>query len=182
MGEINQSWPEDNGRSTRSTAQLVAWDEALIGISSTLTITSSLNQILEGLAPADANVEEAIQACKKIDYDITVPTNFVMRRCLQPTNIEGIAVGQGDLVYVFLGSASGCPFSRLTALACAGCRWCIAAHPLNPAEPWPFWRTAIQSARHPIHRSEGSPRILSPCLSDEDLQQILRSSRNSPVA
>ena len=80
------------------------------------TITSSLNQLLETLSSSDASVESAIQACQRIDYNITVPTNFVMRECIDPVTIDGIELAPGDLVYVFLGTASGCPFSRLTAI------------------------------------------------------------------
>jgi hypothetical protein len=77
----------------------------------------------EGLAADDA-------AKRTAGFDATaiVPTNFVMRACVGPDTLGGEAVEPGDVVYLFLGSATGCPFSRLTSLPFgAGSHYCSGA-------------------------------------------------------
>lgn len=60
--------------------------------------------------------DDALAALKTIDAYTVVPTNFVMRECVVDDELGGEAIVHGDIVYVFLGTASGCPFSRQTAL------------------------------------------------------------------
>ena len=77
----------------------------------------------EGLTAGDA-------AKRTAGFDATtiVPTNFVMRACVGADTLGGEAVEPGDVVYLFLGSASGCPFSRLTSLPFgAGSHYCSGA-------------------------------------------------------
>ena len=80
------------------------------------TATASLNALLEVLAIPGSTHDEAVTASRKVDFHATVPTNFVMRRCLTTTVVNGHELREGDLAYVFLGPVSGCPFSALTTL------------------------------------------------------------------
>jgi hypothetical protein len=77
----------------------------------------------EGLA-----ADEAAKHTSGLDAYAIVPTNFVMRACVDADTLGGEAVKPGDVVYLFLGSASGCPFSRLTSLPFgAGSHYCSGA-------------------------------------------------------
>jgi cytochrome P450 len=77
----------------------------------------------EGLA-----ADEAAERTSGLDAYAIVPTNFVMRACVGADTLGGEAVEPGDVVYLFLGSASGCPFSRLTSLPFgAGSHYCSGA-------------------------------------------------------
>jgi cytochrome P450 len=51
-----------------------------------------------------------------------------MRTCAAADTIGSEAVRPGDVVYLFLGSATGCPFSRLTSVPFgAGRHFCSGA-------------------------------------------------------
>jgi cytochrome P450 len=51
-----------------------------------------------------------------------------MRECVAADMIGAEAVRPGDVVYLFLGSATGCPFSRLTSVPFgAGRHYCSGA-------------------------------------------------------
>ena len=51
-----------------------------------------------------------------VDAYAAVPVNFVMRRCIEADTIGAEDVSPGDVVYCFLGSATGCPFTRQSAV------------------------------------------------------------------
>lgn len=51
-----------------------------------------------------------------VDAYAVVPVNFVMRRCIEAATIGAEDVSPGDVVYCFLGSATGCPFTRHSAV------------------------------------------------------------------
>jgi len=51
-----------------------------------------------------------------VDAYAVVPVNFVMRRCVEADTIGAEDVSPGDVVYCFLGSATGCPFTRQSAV------------------------------------------------------------------
>ena len=51
-----------------------------------------------------------------VDAYAVVPVNFVMRRCIEADTIDAEDVSSGDVVYCFLGSATGCPFTRQLAV------------------------------------------------------------------
>lgn len=90
-------------------------------------ITASLNQCLRA-READSPLHEALALAAKVDSYAIVPTNFVMRECSRPDSIAGEQVASGDIVYLFLGSATGCPFSRQSAVPFgAGAHYCSGA-------------------------------------------------------
>lgn len=84
-------------------------------------VTASINAMIETLrAGATPQVD--------LDPHQVVPTNFVMRRCMASFQVGELAFAPGDIIYVFLGSVSGCPFGRLTALPFgAGRHYCSGA-------------------------------------------------------
>jgi hypothetical protein len=89
----------------------------IMGVSPLLAaVTKSINVLLEGLCPPNDSITHAIKTCRSVDFYNTVPTNFVIRRCLKPVNIQDYSLAKDDLVYVFLGSANGCPLSRLQSI------------------------------------------------------------------
>lgn len=90
-------------------------------------ITALLNDYIggrrEGLA-AEAAVKRTLQ----VDSYAIVPTNFVMRVCVAADTLGMEVVRPGDIVYLFLGAATGCPFTRLTSLPFgAGQHYCSGA-------------------------------------------------------
>jgi len=63
-----------------------------------------------------------------VDAHTVVPVNFVMRRCIEADAIGAEDVSPGDVVYCFLGSATGCPFNRQSAVPFgAGAHICSGA-------------------------------------------------------
>lgn len=90
-------------------------------------ITACLNRCLRARC-AGAPLDEALALAAKVDAYSIVATNFVMRECVVPGAIADEAVAAGDIIYLFLGSASGCPFSRQTAVPFgAGAHYCSGA-------------------------------------------------------
>jgi len=90
-------------------------------------ITASLNQCLRA-REAGSPLEAALTLGAKVDSYAIVPTNFVMRECSQPDSIAGEQVACGDIIYLFFGSATGCPFSRQSAVPFgAGAHYCSGA-------------------------------------------------------
>lgn len=88
----------------------------LMGVSPLLALLTALinafsSALRDGLTP-----EDALRRADAVDSYAIVPTNFVMRTCIAADTIGDEAVEPGDAVYLFLGSASGCPFSRLTSV------------------------------------------------------------------
>jgi len=100
----------------------------LMGVSPLLALLTALinavsSALREGLTPV-----EALHRAEGVDSYAIVPTNFVMRTCVAADTIGDEAVEPGDAVYLFLGSASGCPFSRLTSVPFgAGRHYCSGA-------------------------------------------------------
>lgn len=99
-------------------AEIMAVSVLLVmGVSPLLaTVTASINALLESLCPQNHSTIEAVAACRTVDFHSSVPTNFVIRRCLKAITIEAHALAKEDLVYVFLGPANGCPLNRLTSI------------------------------------------------------------------
>jgi hypothetical protein len=90
-------------------------------------ITASLNRCLQARR-AGTPLDEALALAAKVDAYSIVATNFVMRECVAPGTIADEPVAAGDVVYLFLGSATGCPFSRQTAVPFgAGAHYCSGA-------------------------------------------------------
>ncbi len=79
-------------------------------------VTASLNALLESLSATPGNIDQAVAACSRMTFQRIVPTNFVMRRCLTTTTLAGHSLVEGDRLYVFLGAATGCPFSKISSL------------------------------------------------------------------
>ena len=72
--------------------------------------------------------DEAARRTEAVDSYAIVPTNFLMRACVAADSIGAEAVAPGDVIYLFLGSATGCPFSRLTSVPFgAGRHFCSGA-------------------------------------------------------
>lgn len=65
-------------------------------------------------------LDEAMNDLSAIGSYSVVPANFVMRECIAENDLGGQLVRAGDVVYVFLGSASACPFSPRSALPFGG--------------------------------------------------------------
>lgn len=85
----------------------------------TALFTVAINHCLRAMAagqPADG----AVMSVDVINSHSVVPTNFVMRECVVDGHLGDHMVRQGDVVYVFLGSASGCPFSTRNSLPFGG--------------------------------------------------------------
>jgi cytochrome P450 len=77
--------------------------------------TQLIDAWLAGAAAGDP--PEAIrEQLAMIDAYAVVPVNFVMRRCIEADTVAAEEVSPGDVVYCFLGSATGCPFTRQSAV------------------------------------------------------------------
>jgi hypothetical protein len=90
-------------------------------------LTALLNAYAAGL---EAGMEraDAVKAATGWNSYAIVPTNFVMRTCIATDVLGQDVVQPGDIVYLFLGSATGCPFSRLTSVPFgAGLHHCSGA-------------------------------------------------------
>jgi cytochrome P450 len=71
---------------------------------------------------------EAARLARGVDAYSIVATNFVMRECVAENVVGDEMILPGDMVYSFLGSASGCPFTRQTAIPFgAGRHYCSGA-------------------------------------------------------
>lgn len=89
--------------------------------------TALVNAAVEAMRSGQ-DMEQAVRRVRGVDAYSVVPTNFVMRACIAETEIGGENISPGDIVYLFLGSATGCPFSRLTAIPFgAGRHYCSGA-------------------------------------------------------
>lgn len=89
--------------------------------------TVALNRCAEALQ-AGGPLDDALAALKSVDAYSVVPTNFVMRLCVDEDAIGGNRILPGDIVYLFLGTASGCPFSRQNSVPFgAGAHYCSGA-------------------------------------------------------
>ncbi|MBN8246870.1 MAG: hypothetical protein J0L84_05435 [Verrucomicrobia bacterium] len=66
----------------------------------------------------------------EVDFSLA-PTSFVMRRCTQDTVVESHPFRRGDVVYLFLGEASGCPLHRLNSLPFGAGRHTCSGQPLS---------------------------------------------------
>jgi hypothetical protein len=90
-------------------------------------LTSLINSYVVALRAGSAG-SDAVKVATGWDSYAIVPTNFVMRECVAADMIGAEAVRPGDVVYLFLGSATGCPFSRLTSVPFgAGRHYCSGA-------------------------------------------------------
>jgi cytochrome P450 len=90
-------------------------------------LTALLNAYAAGLQ-AGLERGEAVRAATGWNSYEIVPTNFVMRTCVATDVLGQEVVQPGDRVYLFLGSATGCPFSRLTSVPFgAGLHHCSGA-------------------------------------------------------
>jgi hypothetical protein len=100
----------------------------LMGVSPLHAIlTAMLNAYAVGLQAGLAG-GDAAQAAVGWDSHAIVPTNFVMRVCVETDALGPEVVQPGDVVYLFLGSATGCPFSRRTSVPFgAGRHYCSGA-------------------------------------------------------
>lgn len=99
----------------------------IMGVSPILGIlTAALNA--KARAARDGRSVAAAAALRDFDAYTVVPTNFVMRECVAADDLGGAQVLPGDVVYVFLASATGCPFSRRESLPFgAGTHQCSGA-------------------------------------------------------
>jgi cytochrome P450 len=66
------------------------------------------------------SLEQALAGLDAIDPSSVVPTNFIMRECVADDDVEGCSIRAGDILYIFLGSASGCPFASGDAVPFGG--------------------------------------------------------------
>jgi len=110
-------------------------------------ITASLNRFVQARC-SGIPLDEALALAAKTDSYSIVPTNFVMRESMAPDTITGEPVAVGDVVYLFLGSATGCPFSRQTAVPFgAGAHYCSGAK-LTSVMLWAV-RAGLATAKAP---------------------------------
>jgi len=109
-------------------------DEAAV-LSLLLMGVSPLHALLTAVLNAYAaarrdglSADDAVRCTEGVDSHSIVPTNFVMRTCVAADSIGPDRVKPGDVVYLFLGSATGCPFSKGTSLPFgAGRHYCSGA-------------------------------------------------------
>ena len=66
----------------------------------------------------------------EVDFSLA-PTSFVMRRCTEDTVVDSHSFKRGDVVYLFLGEASGCPLHRLNSLPFGAGRHTCSGQPLS---------------------------------------------------
>lgn len=66
----------------------------------------------------------------EVDFSLA-PTSFVMRRCTEGTMVDSHQFKRGDVVYLFLGEASGCPLHRLNSLPFGAGRHTCSGQPLS---------------------------------------------------
>ena len=81
-----------------------------------------LRHVTPGTAPGSAPPE--------VDFSLA-PTSFVMRHCTEDTMVDSHPFKRGDLVYLFLGEASGCPLHRLNSLPFGAGRHTCSGQPLS---------------------------------------------------
>lgn len=104
-------------------------------------ITALLNQCVSGLREG-LSLQDSLDRTAKLDSYAIVPTNFVMRECTGSDEIDGERVVAGDIAYLFLGLANGCPFSRQSSVPFgAGAHSCSGAK-LTTVMMWAV-RTAL---------------------------------------
>lgn len=90
-------------------------------------LTAMMNAAITAVR-AGQDAQEALRQVRGVDAYSIVATNFVMRECVAETTVAGEKIAPGDILYLFLGSASGCPFSRLNAIPFgAGQHFCSGA-------------------------------------------------------
>lgn len=103
-----------------------------------------LTLLIMGTAPTVASVNSAANRWQRhltsgvaagspapeVDFSLA-PTSFVMRRCVENTTVEGHAFKPDDLLYLFLGEASGCPLHRLNSLPFGAGRHTCSGQPLS---------------------------------------------------
>jgi cytochrome P450 len=99
-----------------------------MGVSPLHALLTSLINVYAAALCDGAAAGEAVKRTAALDSYAVVPTNFVMRRCVAPDTISGERVDPGDIIYLFLGAATGCPFSRHTSVPFgAGQHYCSGA-------------------------------------------------------
>lgn len=100
----------------------------VMGVSPLHALLTSLINVYAAARRDGAAAGEAVKRTAGLDSYAIVPTNFVMRRCVAPDTISGERVEPGDVIYLFLGAATGCPFSRQTSVPFgAGQHYCSGA-------------------------------------------------------
>ena len=77
--------------------------------------TQLIDAWLAGAASGDPP-EAVRERLAMVDAYAVLPVNFVMRRCIEADTVAAEDVSPGDVVYCFLGSANGCPFTRQSAV------------------------------------------------------------------
>ena len=113
---------------TDDTAAMAVLSILTMGVRPMHAVTTQLvDAWLAGTAAGDPP-ERLRERLAMADAYSIVPVNFVMRRCLEADTIGAEEVSPGDVVYCFLGSATGCPFTRQTAVPFgAGAHVCSGA-------------------------------------------------------
>ena len=92
----------------------------VMGVRPTIALfTVAINHFSRVLS-AGRPLDEALRELDQVSSQSVVPTNFVMRKCIVDDDLRGLSVRAGDILYVFLGSASGCPFSARNSLPFGG--------------------------------------------------------------
>ena len=100
----------------------------VMGVSPMHALLTTLVNVYATARREGLTADEAAKRTAGFDAYAIVPTNLTMRACVGADTLGGEAVKPGDVVYLFLGSASGCPFSRLTSLPFgAGSHYCSGA-------------------------------------------------------
>lgn len=88
----------------------------IMGVSPVLAIlTAAINACVHELSEG-RTADEATAVLRDFDAYSVVPTNFVMRECVTADDVAGASILPGDVVYVFLATTTGCPFSRQDSL------------------------------------------------------------------
>lgn len=100
----------------------------VMGVSPLYAMFTAMINAAVAAVQSGQDPRRAIRDVRGVDAYSIVSTNFVMRECVVENDVGGEKILPGDIVYLFLGSASGCPFSRLTAIPFgAGRHYCSGA-------------------------------------------------------
>jgi hypothetical protein len=117
----------------------------LMGVSPIYAVLTAMMNAIVTAVRSGQDPHDALRNARGVDSYAIVPVNFVMRECVTATAIAGEQVEPGDILYLFLGSATGCPFSRLTSIPFGGGQHYCSGAKLTSAMLG-VARTALQGA------------------------------------
>jgi hypothetical protein len=92
----------------------------VMGVRPTIALfTAAINHCSQALSVGQT-LDQVLLNLDEINSHSVVPTNFVMRKCVAGDELGDTVIHPGDILYVFLGTASGCPFTGRHSLPFGG--------------------------------------------------------------